>query len=114
MSRETELWRMRRPGRTGVFGKYSVQGFQFESASGELAWQVSEWGDYGPVKSYWVANRRFYGVIIHFNGAGDNRIETFPEIRDLPGDEKEAVLAAIATWEKPNHPTPAASTSTFE
>jgi len=97
-----ELWRARRPGRGGVFQRYSVQGIQYESTNGELAWHITVWSDRDPVSDYWVARRKLFAMAIHYwsTPRGDSRIEIFGE-RDVSAEQRRAVFDAIAEWERP-------------
>jgi hypothetical protein len=103
MGDEVQQWTIKRPGRGGAFDDYSVQGLQYESTNGEIAWHITAWGDRNPVSSYWVAREKFYGMSIHFgyNTRGDNRIEISGEIENVPAAEKNAILKTIVEWEKP-------------
>lgn len=83
----------------GAFDAYTVQGFPYEGNDGDRAWHISTWGEYLPVKSYWVSHQKFLRVMIHFDGIGGNRIETYGEVGELPNAEKIAVLKAIEKWE---------------
>lgn len=99
MNDEVELWRIRSGGKVGPFDAFTVQGFPYERNDGDRAWHISTWGEYEPVKSYWVSHEKFYRVMIHFDGIGGNRIETYGEVEKLDDTEKTAVLKAINQWE---------------
>ena len=102
MADDVQQWMAKRPGRGGVFDDYSVQGIQYESTNGEVAWHIRAWGDRNPVSNYWVAQQKFYGISIHFgsNAKGEDRIEIFGEKRNIPDAEKNAIFKAITEWER--------------
>lgn len=102
MNAQVQQWMIKRPGRQGFFEGYSVQGFQYESANADLAWHVTAWANRNPVRNYGVADEKFYGFRVDFayNARGDSRIEIFPEIENVPAEERKAILKAIAEWEK--------------
>lgn len=85
----------------GIFEGFTVMGFQYESATGEIGWHITAWLMRDPIHDYWVAGRRFYSMSIHFACLGTNRtvIQIFDEINGLDSKEKQAVLKAITTWE---------------
>jgi hypothetical protein len=103
MNEEVQKWIIKKPRRGGAFDDYSVQGLQYENTNGEIAWHISAWGDRNPVSHYWVACRKFYAVSIHFscNVGTDDRVGISSEIENVPAAEKNAILKAIAEWEKP-------------
>ena len=97
---EVERWRMKTPGKVGIFSEHTVQGFQFDSVTGDRAWWVTAWSSFRPVTVCWVSNGKFYKVLLRFNGRQDSHIETFGEIEDIPQEKKRAILEAISKWEK--------------
>ena len=100
MSEQAERWKMR-PGRVGIFGEYTIQGFECENAGGKRAWWTMWWGSNGPVHNAWVEDKTFRRVILHLNGYGNNGIEDLGEMKDVPEIEQKAIFGAIETWEKP-------------
>lgn len=103
MSTQIEQWAIKRPGRRGSFDGYSIQAFQYENASADWAWHITAWKDHDPIKDYWVAHGKFYAMSIHYayNAKGENAVQVFDEIKDVPSAERKAILKAIAEWEKP-------------
>lgn len=99
----SEQWVVRPPGRRGSFDGYSIQGTHYESTNANWAWHITAWKDHDPIKDYWVAQAKFYGLSVHFayNARGDNLIQVFDEIQNVPPDAKKAILKAIHEWERP-------------
>src|SRR5437588_942675 len=84
--------------RRGVFGEYTVMGFQYKSQDGELAWHITAWPKIGfPIRDFWVSGIEFYSMSIHYAYRGTNYtlIQIFDSIKDLDVAEREAVLKAI-------------------
>jgi hypothetical protein len=95
--------------RAGLFGNYTVTGFQYEDALGERGWHITAWPSTGAIHDYWVSDEIFYSVRIHYFYQFTNRtlIEIFGIITTLASEEKSAVMEAIAEWEKPQDQKPA-------
>jgi hypothetical protein len=90
----------RRQERRGEFDGYKVSGFQFENPNGQLVWQINAGTGTGPVGCYWILNRKFHDVRIHFV-RDENQYEIGAELNDVPTNEKKAILKAITEWEEP-------------
>lgn len=83
--------------RAGVFGTYTVTGFQYENELGEVGWHITAWPAQGPIHDYWVSGAEFYSMRIHFFYKFTNRtlIEIFEAITGLSSEERATVLQAI-------------------
>lgn len=103
MSNQAQQWMVKKPGRRGSFDGYTIQGIHYESTNADWAWHITAWKDHSPIKDYWVAHGKFYGLGIHFayNARGDNLIQICDEIQNVPAAEKKAILKSIAEWESP-------------
>jgi len=91
--------------RRGLFDNYTVMGFKYQNASGEIGWHITSWlSGFDPVHDYWVSGRNFHSVRMDFfyNGTPYNRIEIFtpPITSGIEQEERKAVLKAITEWEK--------------
>jgi hypothetical protein len=92
--------------RKGEFGDYTVVGFKYQDACGQTGWPVTSWQTgFDPVHDFWVSGRNFHPVSLHFfyKGTAVNFIEIYdpPIATGIDQAEREAVLKAIAEWEKP-------------
>jgi hypothetical protein len=92
--------------RKGVFGDYTVLGFKYHNANGQIGWHITAWlSGFDPVHDYWVTGRNFHSVSIHYmyKGTPYNLIEIYepPITTEIVQAEQDAVLQAIAQWEKP-------------
>src|ERR1035441_2016618 len=90
----------------GVFDGYTVMGFKYQMATGEVGWHITSWlSGFDPVHDFWVSSRKFYSVSIHIfhKGTPYNLIQIFepPITTGIEEAERNAVLKAIAAWEKP-------------
>ncbi len=84
---------------SGTFGAYKVSGHQFRDQRGEVGWHITAYPGGNPVNDYWVADGVFYGLRIDL-GANRSLIEVFDEIQDIDPGEREAILSALAEWDK--------------
>ena len=91
--------------RSGFFGERRVDGWQYENELGELAWHVRTWPNSGdPIDDYWFKDGEFYEVTkldIWRNMTPENRIEIGRRIMGMDAEKRDAMLSAIAEWEKP-------------
>jgi hypothetical protein len=104
MQEKLTRWEAKR-NHTGVFDAYTVMGIQYRSADGEMGWHISSWMEsgYDGVHDFWVSGRTFYSVSIHifYKGTPHTLIEMFGPIQTgIDQAERDAVLKAIAEWEK--------------
>lgn len=102
MAEDGKLWKAKPPGCGGTFDDYSVQGTKYESMDGEIAWHITTWKDDPPVRDYWVARGKFYGMSIHYwyTPVGDSHVEILDEIKVVGPKERKAVFDAIEAWRK--------------
>jgi hypothetical protein len=91
--------------RSGWFNEHRVDGWQFEDERGKLAWHIRTWPNSGdPIDDYWVEGSVFYEVVrldLAMNMIPMNQIETGGRITGMDASKRDAVLNAIAEWEKP-------------
>lgn len=85
----------------GTFSGYVVQGFQYESASGELGWNITSWPINDPVHTFWVEDGAFHKTSIHIDWNGHVTVHINDMIRNVDPKERAAVLEAISAWENP-------------
>jgi hypothetical protein len=96
--------------RSGVFDGHTILGIKFESADGEIGWQITAWlTEVDPIHGYLVKNGNFYSASIQVFHMGTpvNIIEIYepPITPQIEAAERRAVLHAIAAWEKGHHAT---------
>jgi len=89
--------------RTGTFSGYSVQAIKYRSERGDVGWHTTSWPLRDPIHSFWIENGAFHSVRIYFSAYSTGRtiIEIFGIIENIDTEERNAVLEAIAEWEKP-------------
>ena len=83
----------------GVFGKYNVQGFQYEGQHGRLCWFIATWPGGDPVHSYWVEDNTMFHLPVIRGGPGPFTFEVGNPVHGMPEEERESILAAIKQWE---------------
>lgn len=90
-----------------VFGEYVVSGFACKDAKGRSGWHITSRqssADSGH-HDYWVSDRDFHAVRdshFHYKDRRVNIVEVYepPITTGIEQAEQEAVLNAIARWEK--------------
>lgn len=90
--------------RSGLFGERRIDGWQYEDDRGQLAWRVRTWENSGgPIDHYWIEGGNFFEVT-HEGGPLNTiptiRFETGPRIIGMDAAKRDAILNAIAKWEK--------------
>jgi hypothetical protein len=91
--------------RSGWFDERRVDGWQYGNQRGKLSWHIRTWPNSGePIESYWVEGSEFFEVTrldLAMNAIPMNRIETGRRIVEMDAGKRDAILKAIAEWEKP-------------
>jgi hypothetical protein len=83
--------------KSGTFGEFKVHGVQYER-NGELAWCIDT---SFPDHMYWVVRGEIHGRSLQLLCDPPNEVQNgISGVIEIDGDEKEAVLKAIAQWEK--------------
>jgi len=85
------------------FGNYEMFGGRFESDNGRSAWLMTAWeSGRDPVRTYWIEGGEFFatGVRYGINFSNFTFVETFGPAPSVDPELKEAVLRAIAEWQK--------------
>jgi hypothetical protein len=83
----------------GVFGRYNVQGFQYEKQDGRLSWFITTWPGGDPVRSYWVENGLIFDLPRISVSAGPVTFEAGNPVDGKREEERQSILAAIKEWE---------------
>lgn len=89
-----------------VFGEYVVSGFKSKDASGRRGWHItSRQSSADSAHDYWVSDRDFHAVRdshFHYQDRRVNLVEIYepPITKGIEQAEQDAVLKAIARWEK--------------
>lgn len=89
----------------GLFGKYTVMGFKYRDEQSRLGWHITSWlTGFGPVHDYWVSGKDFHSASFHYfyRGTPVNLVQIYyPALTtEIEQAERDAVLEAIASWEK--------------
>jgi hypothetical protein len=90
----------------GVFDGYSVSAYRFESATGEIGWDVTTWKpSMVPFHGYWVIGENFHSAKTQkfFDNTATDLVEILypPVNKYIEPTERAAVLKGIGAWEKP-------------
>jgi hypothetical protein len=90
--------------RKGIFGDYTVMAFKYRHAD-QIGWHVSSWKTgFDPVHDYWVSGQNFHAVSIHYfyRGTPETLVQIYepPITEGIEPTERNAVLEAVAQWEK--------------
>ena len=82
----------------GIFGRYNVQGFQYEGRDGRLCWLITAWPGGDSVRSYWVENETMHDLPKIRGGPGPWTFEVGKPIHGMLEEERQSILAAIKQW----------------
>jgi hypothetical protein len=98
MSEGLSNWIKRSELKNGTFGEFTVYGVQYER-NGELAWCIDT---SFPDHMYWVVRGEIHGRSLQLLCDPPNETQNgISGVIEIAEDEKEAVLKAIAEWDKP-------------
>lgn len=89
--------------RVGLFDGYQVLGTRYESDANETGWFIIAYKISGiRVQHYWVSNDEFFTVGLHifYNNTDRSLIQPLGVAKDIEPAERQAILKAIAEWEK--------------
>jgi hypothetical protein len=88
--------------RNGLFDGWRIVGRQFEDGRGVLAWRIDTVPrSNDPSDDCWVEDGEFYEIIGRQLATPTARIETGDTITGMDAAKRNAILKAIAEWEKP-------------
>jgi hypothetical protein len=87
--------------RHGIFDGWRIVGRQFEDEIGQLAWRIDTMPrNEDSSDDCWVEGREFYEIVGRQLATPTTRIVTGGTITEMDAAKRDAILKAIAEWEK--------------